>query len=86
MHNLRMRTTINLDQHNYEFTTIYAHARGITLSAALNELVRRAEHAPDGPITPGRLQRNDLGLLEIASTGHVVTSEMVKAASEDELL
>jgi hypothetical protein len=50
--------------------------------AALNELIRRAEQAPE----PSRLARNEHGYIEIAETGDVLTPEMVKAASEDKIL
>jgi hypothetical protein len=82
-----MRTTVNLDPDAYSFASAYADAKGISISRAVNEFIHSAERNPPNAIAiPGRLQRNDLGLLEIASTGHVITSEMVKAASEDELL
>ena len=41
-----MRTTITFDDDVHEFAVYYANARGITLSAAMNELVRRAENPP----------------------------------------
>jgi hypothetical protein len=78
--------TVNLDADTYDFAAYYAGARGITLSAALNELVRRAEKAPDPGVTPSRLKMNEYGYLEIASTGHPLTPEMVREASEDELV
>ena len=76
-----MRTTITLDDDVREFASYYANARGITLSAAMNELVRKAEkpqeaepqivYSPDGfpmfPPTEGR-----------------ITSEMVKKLEEEE--
>ncbi len=46
MHNTPMRTTITLDDDVHEFAQYYANAKGITLSAAMNELVRKAETAP----------------------------------------
>lgn len=78
-----MRLTVNLDPDVYTFTSAYAGAKGITLSAAISELVRRAEQAPESD-SP-RLKRNEHGYLEIAPTGRVLTPAMVKAASEDEL-
>ena len=48
MHNGDMRTTITLDDDVHEFATYYAKARGITLSAAMNELSVRSN--------PGRPQ------------------------------
>ena len=47
MHNvIDMRTSINLDEDVHRFAAIYASARGITLSAAISELIRKAESAP----------------------------------------
>jgi hypothetical protein len=86
VHNGNMRTTVNLDADVYSFTSAYAGAKGITLSAALGELVRRAEQAPELESESSRLMRNEHGYLEIAETGKALTPEMVKAASEDELV
>ncbi len=78
--------TVNLDPDVYTFAQAYAGGRGISLSAAISELVRRAEKAtaPEGD-TPG-LKTSPHGYLIIAGTGSTVTSEMVKEASEDELI
>ncbi|HEY0785886.1 MAG TPA: hypothetical protein VGD62_08430 [Acidobacteriaceae bacterium] len=75
--------SVNLDPDVYSFTSAYAAAHGITISAAIGKLLRRAERVAE--LTDGRLQRNEYGYLEIADTGNSVTPEMVKAASEDEL-
>ena len=81
-----MRLTVNLDADVYDFTSAYAGAKGITLSAAISELVRRAERTPEPASDSSRLVRNEHGYLEIAETGHVLTPEMVKELSEDELV
>jgi len=81
-----MRLTVNLDADVYSFTSAYAGAKGISLSAAISELVRRAEQVPGSGSDSPRLRRNEHGYLEIAATGDVLTPEMVKAASEDELI
>lgn len=83
---VNMRLTLNLEPDVYDFTSAYAGAKGITLSAAISELVRRAEQAPAPENEPSRLKMNEYGYLVIAHTGHVLTPEMVKEASEDELL
>jgi hypothetical protein len=82
-----MRTSINLDTEVYDFTSAYANAKGMTLSAAINELIRRAEKAPEQPASDaGRLEMNEHGYLVIAGTGNVLTLEMVKELSEDKLV
>jgi len=44
-----MRTNINLDDDIHQIASIYAAARGITLGAAIGELIRKAEVAPPPP-------------------------------------
>lgn len=78
-----MRANINLDTDAYTFASTYASARGIALGAAISELLRRAEQAPEQPSS--LLTTNRRGLLVKAKTGRVVTPEMVKEQSEDEL-
>ncbi len=81
-----MRLTVNLDPDAYSFTSAYAGAKGITLSAAISQLVRRAELAPEPEGDLPRLKMNEHGYLEIAETSNVLTPEMVKQASEDDLV
>jgi predicted nucleic acid-binding protein len=42
-----MRLSVNLEPEVHEFLSAYANANRITLSAAMNELLRRAEQAPE---------------------------------------
>ena len=81
-----MRMTVNLDPDVYSFTSAYAGAKDITLSAAIGELVRRAEQMPELGNASSRLRKNKHGYLEIAASGDAITPKMVKEASEDELL
>ena len=78
-----MRTNLNIDADAYDFASYYANARGLTLGAAVSELIRRAEQSPPPPSS--RLKRDASGLLVIAATGNVITPEMVKKFSEDEI-
>lgn len=78
-----MRTSINIDADAYDFASAYAHARGITLGAAVSELVRRAEKAPEP--RSSRLKMDEHGFLVRAKTGNVITPEMVKESSEDDV-
>ncbi len=80
-----MRTSINLDADVYSFATAFADAKGITLSAAISELVRRGEQAPEAGIESSRLKTSPHGYLVVAATGNTLTPEMVKDASEDGL-
>jgi len=81
-----MRLTVNLDADVYSFTSAYAGAKGITLSAALSELVRRAEEVSEPGSASSRLKTSPHGYLVIAGTGDRLTPEMVKETSEDEVV
>lgn len=77
-----MRTSITLESHVHEYASTYASARGISLSAAINELIRKAEAAP--PLKPEILYSSD-GFPMFPPTGRgVITSEMVKKLEEEE--
>jgi hypothetical protein len=85
MHNLDMRTTITLDDDIYELASMYASGRGITLGAAVGELVRKANGAPGSTSGSPRMRIGSNGLPVFAARGRVITTEMVKAAQEDEI-
>lgn len=85
VHHVFMRMSVTLDPDVYEFTAAYAGAKRITLSAAISELIRRAEQAPESVSVSPRLVRDEHGYLVIAATGHALTPEMVKELSEDPL-
>ncbi len=76
-----MRTTITLDDDVHGFVTYYAHARRITLSAALNELIRKAE-APAGA-APGIVYAPN-GFPMFPPVEGVITSGMVKDLEAEE--
>jgi hypothetical protein len=79
-----MRTNVNIDVDVYELASAYAKGNGITLGAAIGELIRRGEQ-PQQPTVSPRLKRNEQGYLVIARTGNMLTPEMVKEFSEDEI-
>ena len=79
-----MRTTITLDDDVHEFATYYANSRGITLSAAMNELIRKAETAPASVPEHFEFERSPNGLPLLPRTGRTITSEMVKQLEEEE--
>lgn len=82
MQNNGMRTTVTLDDKAHDFASYYARVRGISLSAAINELIRKVEA---GPAPKVELRRAPNGFPLLPRTGHVITSEMVKKYSEDEI-
>lgn len=82
-----MRANVNIDADAYSFATYYARAKGIPLGAAISELLRRAEQIAEPPISESsRLKRDERGYLVVASRGKVITPEMVKEASEDDIV
>ena len=76
-----MRTTITLDDDVHEFATYYANGRGITLSAAMNELIRKAQNPT--PLKPD-LRIGPNGLPMFPPTGRKITAEMVKKIEAEE--
>ena len=82
MYSCAMRTTVTIDEETHEFVTYYARAKGISLGAAIDELVRKAK-APAKP-APAEIERSENGLPLLQRTGRTITSEMVKELSEDE--
>jgi hypothetical protein len=76
-----MRTTVTLDDEVHDFATYYANARGISLSAAMNELIRRAQA---GPAPKPDIRRGPNGLPMFPPTGRTITSEMVKKLEAEE--
>lgn len=76
-----MRTTITIDDDVHDFAAYYARARGISLSAALNELVRKAE-AGASP-TPRIVYSAD-GFPMFPPTEGKIAQEMVKKLEEEE--
>ncbi len=77
VHNLNMRTNVTLDDDVHQFASIYAAAKGITLGAAIGELIRKAEAAT--PPAPD-IRRSASGLAMFPPTGKVLTAQMVKEA------
>lgn len=82
MQNQNMRTSVTLDDDIHELASIYANARGITLGAAIGELIREGRNPAASRSSEIEMGRH--GLPVFRSRGRVLTSEMVKAAQEDD--
>ena len=80
MQNRRMRTTISLDDETHEFAAYYARSRGISLSTAINELIRKAE-APAA--SKPDIRYSSEGFPMFPPTGRVHTPAMVKEAESE---
>jgi hypothetical protein len=83
MHYCFMRTSVTLDDDIHEIASIYANARGITLGAALGELIRKA-HTPPQSISSSIRSTRD-GFPVFRSRGRLLTPEMVREAEEDDI-
>jgi hypothetical protein len=75
-----MRTNITLDDDIHQLASIYAAAKGITLGAAISELIRKAEPHPQ---PEPEIRRSESGLAMFPPTGKVLTPEMVKEAESE---
>ena len=78
-----MRTTITIDDESHEFAAYYARAKGITLSAAIDELIRKAKTAV-GPKPDVRRSPNGFPMFPPSGKGETLTAEMVKKLEEEE--
>jgi hypothetical protein len=77
VHDGYMRTNVTLDDDVHQLASHYAAAKGITLGAAIGELIRKAEAAPP---SPPDIRRSSSGLAMFPPSGQVLTSKMVKEA------
>lgn len=84
MHHKGMRTTITLPDETHDFASYYARMRGLTLSAAIDELIRKAQSAPAPKPEAFEFERSPNGLPLLPRTGRTITSEMVKQLEEEE--
>src|ERR1700735_2401313 len=72
-----MRTNVTLDDDVHQLASIYASAKGITLGAAISELIRKAEAMP---ASAPDIRRSESGLAMFPPSGNVLTGQMVKEA------
>jgi hypothetical protein len=81
-----MRTTVTIDDDVYELAKLCAWGKGITFSAALNELVRKGLSTIGSGYPSQELVQAPDGMPAFRSRGRVLTSEMVKKKhQEDEI-
>ena len=75
-----MRTNVTLDEDVHQLASIYAAANGITLGAAIGELIRKAEAAP---AAAPDIRLSASGLPCFPPSGKVLTPLMVKEAESE---
>lgn len=80
MHHSRVQTNITLDDGVHQFALIYADAKGITLSTAISELIRKAAAAP---FPEADIRRSASGLAMFPPTGKVLTAQVVNEAESE---
>ena len=78
-----MRTTVTLDEDTHQLASIYATARGITLGAAIGELIRKGQKA--GMASPPQARQAANGFPLFPRRGRIITSAMVNEALEEDL-
>jgi hypothetical protein len=76
-----MRTTITMHEETHAFASYYAQSRGITLSAAIEELIRKAQAPPQAP---PEICYSPSGLPMFSPSGGIVTPALVKNLEEEE--
>ena len=71
-----------MDDKTHTFASYYANARGLTLSAAIDELIRKAQAAPASK--PEICFSPISGLPMFPPRGGTITAEMVKEIDDEE--
>ena len=80
-----MRTNVNLDDEVHQIASVYASAKGITLGAAIGELILKASAAPHGTASSSpRLITAPNGLRIVPKSAGAMTPEMVQSALDEE--
>ena len=78
-----MRTTVTLDDDVHEFAAYYARAKGLTLSDAIVELIRKGQNAPE-PEPDIRRSPNGFPMFPPSGSDQVITDAMVERLEEEE--
>ena len=71
-----MRTNVNIADDAREFAEYFAHANGITLGEAITSLIRRSKDCVPAEV---KFERSPAGFPMLPRTGHLITTEMVRA-------
>lgn len=80
-----MRINVKLAPDAREFAELYAYANGLTLGQAITELVRKAQKASSIKSNGIEFVRGPSGFPVLPRSGRTITTEIVKAALEDDV-
>jgi hypothetical protein len=83
VHNLNMRTNVNLADDARRFAEVYAHANGISLGEAITAIMRTGIDALAKP-EPVEFERSASGFPTFKDRGRVITTQMVIDALANE--
>lgn len=77
-----MRTTITLDDNLHQVVSHYARAKGVSFSAAVAELIRKGEDAPE-PQPDIRVGPNGIPMFPPVEGKSGLTDELVRRLEEE---
>jgi len=77
-----VRTTVILKRETHAYVREFAHANGLSLGAAIDELIQKARETAQAPTAEIRFLPN--GLPMFPPTGRSVTEEEVKRLEDEE--
>jgi len=85
VHVIGMKTSVTLDDDVYKLASLYAGSKGITLGAAIGELLRKGQGAWPTESVSKEVKRAANGLLVFAAgmDRRPITPEMVKSLQEE---
>ena len=82
MYHVDVRTNVTLDDETHLLASVYANVRGITLGAAIGELIRTGDAARQR--TEPEIRRGPKGFPLLPRRGRPITTEMVSKALEED--
>lgn len=85
VHHADMRTNVNIAEDVRKFATVYANARGLTLGAAISELIRKAQRSEATETETPKFERSFAGFPVFPKLERTITTEMVRKAEEEDL-
>lgn len=86
VHNIDMRTNVNIADDAREFAEVYAHANGLTLGNAITDLIRKGGQAASSASETPKFGRSASGFPTLPLRNRILTTEMVLKAQDEEFV